>query len=238
MNYLRLHSWKVTPRQAAEIQRRLASKVRLSGGRRAFGTVAGIDVSYDRGDPVLYAAVVVLRADTLEVVETALASGPVNFPYIPGLLSFREIPIVLKAWRRLRGRPDCLLCDGQGLAHPRRFGLACHLGLVLNLPSVGCAKTRLLGTFAETGPARGSRAPLWDRGEQIGAVVRTRDGVAPVFVSVGHKIGLDRAVDLVLSTSGRYRLPEPVRRAHLRVNELRRSRRSSGSRPLRLPAGK
>lgn len=225
MNYLTLHPWRVTPRQAVEIQRRLAAGVRRSGGKRVFRTVAGIDVSYNRQDPILHAAVVVLRRDTLEILEVAGASGPVTFPYIPGLLSFREIPIVLKAWRRLETAPDSILCDGQGLAHPRRFGLACHLGMILDLPSVGCAKTRLLGSFEEVGLPRGSRSPLWDRGEVVGAVVRTRDGITPVFVSIGHKIGLDQAVELVLSTSGRYRLPEPVRQAHVQVNELRRSRK-------------
>ena len=221
MNYLRLHSWNVSPKEAVQIQRRFVSQVKTTGDKKAFCTVAGIDVSYNRRDPVLHAAVVVLKLENLEMIEVAGASGTVTFPYVPGLLSFREIPIVLKAWRKLKLCPDCILCDGQGLAHPRRFGLACHLGMVLSLPSVGCAKSRLLGTFEEPGFSRGGRSPLWDHGEQVGAVVRTRDGVAPVFVSVGHKIGLERAIDLVLSTCRRYRLPEPIRQAHRSVNERR-----------------
>ncbi|MBI3015411.1 MAG: deoxyribonuclease V [Candidatus Tectomicrobia bacterium] len=222
MNYLRLHSWNVSPKEAVQIQRRLAPLVKTSGRKKTLHTIAGIDVSYNRKDPLLHAGVVVLSCEDLEVLEVSCASGTVTFPYVPGLLSFREIPVVLKAWRKLKVRPDCILCDGQGLAHPRRFGLACHLGLVLDLPSVGCAKSRLLGTYEEPGFSRGSRSPLWDRGEEIGAVLRTQDGVAPVFVSVGHKITLDRAIDLVLSTCRRYRLPEPIREAHRRVNERRR----------------
>jgi len=212
----------VSPKEAVRIQSRLAPRVQTSGSRKTFRTVAGIDVSYNRNDPLLHAGVVVLSCEDLEVLEVSCASGPVTFPYVPGLLSFREIPIVLRAWRRLKIRPDCILCDGQGLAHPRRFGLACHLGLVLDLPAVGCAKSRLLGTYEEPGSSRGSRSPLWDCGEQIGAVVRTQDGVSPVFVSVGHKISLARAVDLVLSSCRRFRLPEPIRAAHRRVNERRR----------------
>jgi deoxyribonuclease V len=149
--------------------------------------------------------------------------GEARFPYVPGLLSFREAPAVLDAFRRLQTRPDVVLCDGQGTAHPRRMGLACHLGLWLNVPTIGCAKSRLCGTYDEPGPARGDRSPLVDRCEVVGAVVRTRARVNPVYVSPGHLCDLESAVEIVLASTPKYRLPLASRLAHDRVNELRRS---------------
>ena len=160
---------------------------RSTPGRRstAWATVAAADVSYNKHDPRLYAAVVVADARTFEVIERVGVVAEARFPYIPGLLSFREAPPVLEAFRRLKTRPDVVLCDGQGYAHPRRMGLACHLGLWLGFPTVGCAKSRLIGEYDEPGPTRGDRSPLVDDGETIGAVVRTRDRVKPVYVSAG-----------------------------------------------------
>jgi deoxyribonuclease V len=202
------------------IQLTLRSQLRLHG-TGPFATVAGVDVAYDKSSKRMFAGVVVMGDDGRDLPDFATATTSADFPYIPGLLSFREIPAVIKAWNRLKTPPDCLICDGHGLAHPRRVGLACHLGLLLNCPSIGCAKSRLVGTYREPRQRRGSVAPLLDQGEQIGVVLRTKDGVAPVFVSQGDRIGLDAAVRTVLATCRGYRLPEPQRRAHLLVTKMR-----------------
>lgn len=186
--------------------------------------VAGADVSYDRGSPVLFAAVVVLDASTLAVVEVAATTGRASFPYVPGYLSFRELSPLLEAFAKLRATPDLVICDAHGRAHPRRFGLACHLGVALELPAIGVAKSRLVGEHREPGPRRGAHVALRDRGEVIGEVVRTQSGVAPVYVSVGHRVSLVTARRLALRFAPRFRLPEPTRAAHAEVNRLRRGR--------------
>ena len=220
---LPLHRWDVTPREAVEIQRELAGRVDRRRRRRRFHLVAGADVSVSKESDRLFAGVVVCRADDWSVAEQVGVVSRAAFPYVPGLLSFRECPALLKAMSRLKHRPDVVLCDAQGWAHPRRFGLACHFGLLLDLPSVGCAKSVLVGEYEGLGQAAGSRAALVDRGEVVGMAVRTRTGVAPVYVSVGHKIDLASAVEVVLRAAARYRLPEPTRLAHLHVNALRRA---------------
>jgi deoxyribonuclease V len=179
---------------------------------RRLKLVAGVDISI-RNEQAR-AAIVVLRWPELEPVEQATAVRPVEFPYVPGLLAFREMPSILDAFGRLKKRPDLLLADGQGLAHPRRFGIACHLGVELDLPSIGCGKSRLIGEHREPADRRGTRAALRDKGEIIGSVVRTRAGVKPVYVSIGHRIDLAAAVRIVLRSCTKYRLPEPVRCAH------------------------
>ncbi len=188
------HRWDVSPREALALQRELAGRALLVDAHGPIETVGGVDVAM-HGD-LARAAIVVLRLPELYEVERAWAEQPVAFPYVPGLLSFREAPVVLAAYERLCQAPDALMLDGQGYAHPRRMGLATHLGLWLDLPTVGCAKTRLCGTYREPGPARGSQEPLWDGEECIGAVVRTRDNVRPVYVSVGHRFALAGAVAL------------------------------------------
>jgi len=215
-----LHPWDVSPQEAIAIQCALRSQLRLHG-TGPFAAVAGVDVAYDETLKRMFAGVVVMSGDGCEELDLATATASADFPYIPGLLSFREAPAVIKAWNKLKTVPDCLICDGHGLAHPRRFGLACHLGLLLDLPSIGCAKSRLVGTHQEPRTRRGSIAPLLDQDEQIGVVLRTKDGVAPVFVSQGDRIGLDAAVQTVLATCHGYRLPEPQRRAHLLVTKMR-----------------
>ena len=217
-----LHRWDVSQEEAVEIQKRLRSQLDLQNERERIETVAGIDVSYDKGSDWLFAAIMVMRLPDLQVIETASTTTLVPFPYVPGLLSFRECPAVLQAWEKLHLKPDCLMCDGQGIAHPRRFGIASHLGLWLNLPSIGCAKSLLVGSYQEPREKRGSTTPLMHRKEQVGVVLRTKDRVAPVFVSQGHKISLHKAVELVLACCSKYRLPEPTRQAHLLVNEVRR----------------
>ncbi len=217
-----LHSWHLTPSQAVELQRSLAPNVDVRRPLRAWDLVAAADVSCQKFDPRLYASVVVWSAATQRVVESADVVTRARFPYVPGLLSFREAPGILEAFRQIRARPDVLLVDGHGFAHPRRFGLACHLGLWLDLPTIGCAKTRLCGTHRMPRTSRGSLAPLRVGDDPVGYVVRTRQGVRPVFVSSGHRIDLASAVRVVLACCQGYRLPEPSRLAHQRVNELRR----------------
>ena len=182
--------------------------------------VGGIDVGFEQAGTVTRAAAVVLNFPELEVQDRVLVRQPTRFPYIPGLLSFREIPAVLQALERLQRLPDLLLCDGQGYAHPRRFGLACHVGVLTDIPSIGAAKSRLLGTHGLLPEAKGSRIPLLDQGETIGMVVRTRARVSPLYISLGHRIGLESAVDYVMACCPHYRLPETTRQAHRLASDL------------------
>jgi len=198
----------LTPREAAELQLRLRDRV-IRAGRVRPRLVAGVDVSV-KGD-VARAAVVVLR--DLEPVEEVAVERRVAFPYVPGLLSFRELPPLLAAWKKVRTRPDVIIVDGQGYAHPRRFGLACHLGVLLDLPTIGCAKSRLVGEYEEPPPPRGAWTPLVDRDEVIGAALRTQHGRNVVYVSIGHRVTLAAAIRVVLACAPRCRLPEPQRLA-------------------------
>lgn len=209
-----LHPWHVTYDQAVAIQRRLRSKVRVEPLARPIRLVAGADVAYSRRSHRLYAAVVVVEMESLRPVAQSTVTARARFPYIPGLFTFREAPPLLAAFRRLRQRPDVILFDGHGLAHPRRFGLACHVGLLLDTPSIGCAKSRLVGEHGPLAPERGACTELRFEGEVVGAAVRTRTGVQPVYVSVGHRVTLEEAIELVLATTGRFRIPEPIRLAH------------------------
>ena len=217
------HGWDLAPGAARELQRELAERVVLEvpPGLR-MERVAGLDVSMERFGDTGYGGIVVLEMEGLETVEEATAVRPLGFPYVPGLLSFRELPVLEAAWERLETRPDVLVFDGQGVAHPRRLGLASHGGLLFGVPSVGCAKSILVGRHGPLGEERGSTAPLEHRGEVVGMAVRTRTRVKPVYVSPGHRMDLETAVELVLRLS-RYREPETTRRAHRLVNELRRS---------------
>ncbi len=222
------HPWDLDPAQARTLQAELAPLVDSTSPLPHWQTLAAVDVSFDRGGDTLFAAVVVVEAETFRVVERVSLDAPATFPYVPGLLSFREAPALLKAFDLLKTRPDVVICDGQGQAHPRRFGIACHLGLILDLPAVGCGKSRLCGKFAEPGPDRGDRSPLLDKGEVIGTVLRSRRGVKPLFVSVGHRCNLESAVDLVLSLTPKYRVPIPTRLAHDEVNRVRRVAKADG----------
>lgn len=206
-----LHSWKVSVDEARGIQQSLRQRVVCEDRFIEVNSVAGVDVGFEDRGQVTRAALVVLAFPGLQVIDQVIAKRPTEFPYIPGLLSFREIPAVLDAFKKLAVAPDLVLCDGQGIAHPRRFGIACHLGLLLDLPSIGVAKTRLIGTHVEPPNARGSHVPLMHKGEKVGVVLRTRSGVRPVYVSVGHKISLNTAIGFVMSCVTRYRLPETTR---------------------------
>jgi len=219
----------VTPKEAVALQRELAARVQRRSARRldALRVVAGLDVSYDKATRLCHAAIVVVDRTTMETLEEIGLSEPARFPYVPGLLSFREIPPLLAALERIRTPIDAFIADGQGIAHPRRIGLAAHFGLCVEKPAVGCAKSILVGEpKGRLAKRRGSRVPLVDpkTEEEIGAVVRTRDGVSPVYVSVGHRISLDDAVALVLACTTGFRLTEPIRRAHTLSNRLLRGR--------------
>jgi deoxyribonuclease V len=216
-----IHRWDLTRPEAVALQRELASRVVTGPPLARWDLVAGADVSYNRFSSTFYAGVVVLDTRDWTVVERQGAVLEVTFPYVPGLLSFREAPVLLAAFAKARSEPDVVMLDGQGLAHPRRLGLACHVGLWLDRPCFGCAKSVLTGHFEDLGPRAGSTAPLIHRGEVVGQAVRTKNGVQPVFVSVGHKLDLDSAVRVTLACGRGYRIPEPTRQAHLHVNALR-----------------
>jgi deoxyribonuclease V len=201
-----------TPRQAAELQRQWAAKVVTRSAHGPIATIAGVDVGVR--DDVASAAVCVFSFPELELLETSALSQPVKFPYVPGLLGFREVPCIVAAFEKLERRPDLLLIDGHGLAHPRRFGVATHLCVELDMPGIGCAKSLLCGEYREPALKRGSNTRLVHQGEVIGRVVRTRDRVNPVFVSTGTRVDLASAVRIVLRCTRGYRLPEPIRAAH------------------------
>jgi deoxyribonuclease V len=205
------HPWEVSPKEAMAIQERLSQAVVVEDDLGPVRTVAGVDIGFLEKNTITRAAVVVLSFPELELVDQAIVHRPTTFPYVPGLLSFREAPAALEALERLSIRPDLLLCDGQGRAHPRRFGLACHLGLLSGIPSVGVAKSRLVGVHEQVAEERGSRQPLMLEGEVIGTVLRTRMAVKPVYVSIGHRVNLETAVDYVLRCAPKYRLPETTR---------------------------
>ena len=206
--------WPTHIAEARAIQESLRGKIVARDRFAKIRTVAGIDVGFEKRGTITRAAVVVLDFPGLTLREQAIARLPTRFPYVPGFLSFREAPAVLAAMKKLHTRPDLILCDGQGLAHPRRFGLACHLGLLLDISSIGVAKSQLTGTHGDVPEQKGGWVALEDKGEVVGAVLRTRTGVKPVYVSIGHRISLATAIDYVLRCTTCYRLPETTRHAH------------------------
>ncbi len=222
MDIKQLHNWNLSYAQARDLQNTLARKVRLSALKRTPKTVAGIDCAFSKDKKRIGAIIVVLEYPTLKIIETARAVADIGFPYISGLLSFREAPVCIRAAKKLKTTPDIFLIDGQGIAHPRRLGLASHLGLFLDKPTIGCAKSRLIGKFQPPPAEKGSYSPLTDKNEIIiGAVLRTRTNVKPLFVSIGHKCTLDDAVKITLACTPKYRLPEPTRLAHQMITKLK-----------------
>ncbi len=206
-----------------QVQKRLRDRVRLEDDFGPITTVAGVDVKIGRGWGQGWCGIVLLSFPEMKVLEEQVHSAPITFPYVPGLLAFREIPIFLETYDLLSTKPDLLFFDGHGYAHPRRFGLACHAGIVLDKPTIGCAKSRLTGTYSEPGTETGSTSPLLaeDNGELIGTVVRTKTGVKPVFISPGHRISFDTATQMALECTRGYRIPEPTRLAHMLVSQER-----------------
>ena len=210
-----LHTWQISPAQALDLQRRLAKQVSTISEVANPHFIAGVDIAVGKAGGMAIGAVVVLNYPELRLVETKVVSGKLELPYIPGLLSFRESPLTLAACQELTITPDLILVDGQGVAHPRRMGLASHLGLFLNTPTIGCAKSRLCGQHEEPGVEPGSYAEVKDRDETIGVALRTKLGVKPIYVSIGHKVDLQTAIYWVMKCCCGYRLPEPTRLAHL-----------------------
>jgi deoxyribonuclease V len=224
-----LHRWDVTYHEAVAIQQTLREKLILPTEETtdAYPIIAGADISYAKNDDLFFAVVVLLTYPGLEIIEEKQAIAKAPFPYIPGLLTFREGPALLEAFAGLEQKPDLVIFDGQGIAHPRGIGLASHLGLFLDIPTIGCGKKRLVGHHQDVGESRGDQVPLLFDERMVGMVLRTKDRVNPVFISPGHRIGLQRAVEVVLACCRGYRLPEPVRKAHIAVNQLRLSGRGS-----------
>lgn len=224
MEFPELHSWDMTAKEAIALQKLLAQRIRLDFRLPdPVRYVAGVDVSYRRGGVEFFAAVVVLQLPDMKVVEQVTASARGTFPYIPGLLSFRELPVVLQAFKKLQTIPDVVLVDGQGIAHPRHMGLASHLGLWLDRPTVGCAKSKLCGEHDPPGRQRGDRVPLVFENAIVGTVLTTRSGIKPLYVSPGYLLDVPACAELVMDCLGRYRLPEPTRLAHHLANQARRN---------------
>lgn len=224
MKFNQLHSWRVNYKKAIQIQEKLRKLLTFEKHTEKIHIIAGTDVSYDKHSESFFAGVVVFKLKRhLEIIEEAWAVGKARFPYIPGLLSFREAPILLRAFRKLENNPDIILFDGHGIAHPRHFGLASHMGLILNKPSIGCAKSRLVGEYSEVENTAGAYSKLMYENKVVGAALRTKKNTKPIFVSPGHKMNLKLAIGIVMKTCRGYRIPEPTRQAHLLVNKLRRN---------------
>ena len=218
------HKWNVTPKEAIAIQNYLSDKIILNPlNNNEINLVGGADISFNRKSKTVYAGIIVLNYKSFEIVEQVTSISEVNFPYIPGLLSFREVPPLIKCWESLKTKPDVLLLDGHGIAHPRRFGLACHFGLYFDIPTIGCAKNRLIGEFQEPGINIRTYSALMENYEHLGYVYRSKSNVKPIFISPGHLTDQWSSLIIAENTIDRYRIPEPTRQAHLLVNKLRKN---------------
>lgn len=222
MKYRRLHSWRVSPREAIRIQSRLRSQVELADRLPQVRRVAGADMAFDLNANRAVAGVVIYAFPQMEEIERLWGETEITFPYVPGLLSFREAPALLKVFARVKNAPDLIFCDGHGYAHPRRFGITCHLGLLLDTPTIGCAKSLLIGTHSRLAQTAGSWTPLRDGTEVIGAVLRTREAVNPIYVTQGHRVSLPTALKFVLGVLDGYRIPRPTRDADRFVAAVKR----------------
>jgi deoxyribonuclease V len=219
-----MHPWNISAGEAIDIQRRLSKRILFSGIPEKIQCIAGVDLAFDKKNNLGFCGIVLLGFPDLDIIQITFYHDEVHFPYIPGLLSFREGPIFLKTFELLEKRPDLIIFDGQGIAHPRRLGIASHMGLLLNISTIGCAKSRLYGSYEEPGREKGARSYLFDRdGERIGMVLRTRYSVKPVFVSPGYMAGIEESADIIMQCVNRYRIPEPIRVAHKSVGEYKRS---------------
>ncbi|MEM9983748.1 MAG: deoxyribonuclease V [Bacteroidota bacterium] len=223
-----LHPWEVSPKEAVVIQKGLRQHLRIQPLDRAPELLAGVDLSYEIGGKELWAAFVLLDPQSLEVVGWSGVKDAMRFPYVPGLLSFREVPALMKAWEQLDPKPDLIMVDGHGYAHPRRMGIACHLGLLTGTPAMGCGKNILVGKHPPLEETKGAAQPLLDGEELVGYVLRTRTRVKPMYISAGHLMDQDSAKRAALQAVSKYRMPEPTRQAHLLVNRLRRGELAPG----------
>lgn len=221
-------NWDLTPTEAIRLQREMKKKIDLSPLAKNIQRIAGADISYNKNDDTIYAGLIVLDYQTLLPVCRSTVIHKMRFPYIPGLLSFREIPSLYLAWQALEEKPDLLVLDGHGINHPRRMGVATHFGIISGQSTIGIAKDHLSGRYIEPGPLRGSFSEILDQGEKIGYVLRTRDNVKPVWVSAGHKVSMAQSLEIALHCGRGLRIPEPTRQAHLMVNELRRGEIDAG----------
>lgn len=216
-----MHSWDVTPSEAVNIQLSLSEKVILKKPDFQFNLIGGADISYNKYSNLAYAGIIIFEFPTLKEITRSYEISEINFPYIPGLLSFREIPILIKVWEKLNIKPHIMIFDGQGIAHPRRLGIASHFGIWYDIPTIGCAKSLLIGQYSEPRLKKGSKAFIYYKNEKIGVALRTRSNVKPVFISPGHKIDFITSVNIVMNCITKYRLPETTRLAHNFVNQLR-----------------
>ncbi|MGA2322233.1 MAG: deoxyribonuclease V [Sedimentisphaerales bacterium] len=223
MKTRKLHEWDLSCAEARQLQLRLAQGVRFAAMKKRPKIIAGLDCAFSKDGKRIFATAVVIDLSNFSTIETITATRKVDFPYIPGLLSFREAPACIDAIEKLKNTPDVFIVDGQGFAHPRRLGIASHIGLLIDKPTIGCAKSRLTGTFEEPGRLKGNYSQLLDEKEAIGVVLRTRANVKPVFVSVGHKCTLEDAISIILECTTKYRLPEPSRLAHQLVGQAKLS---------------
>jgi len=222
------HSWNLSPKEAVALQKKLKEQILIQPLERKIHLISGVDLSYEIGGKELWAAFVLMRPEDLQPIAYAGIQDEMRFPYVPGLLSFREIPGLMKAWELLERKPDLILTDGHGIAHPRRMGIACHLGLLTQTPAMGCGKNVLTGKHAPLSPEKGSYESMVDKEEIVGYALRTRDKVKPMYISPGHLISLEESRTWALQTVGKYRMPEPTRQAHLLVNALRRGEKPLG----------
>jgi len=221
MKYENLHSWDIDYHEAISLQQEFRDRIVIKPFEGEIRLIAGADVSYSKGSDLFFSSVVVLEMTSMDILESATAQGKVKFPYIPGLLSFREAPILIKAFEKIKNIPDVIIFDGQGIAHPRGIGLASHIGLFLDMPAIGCAKQNLVGNYGTVGPEPGDNTPIVFKDEAVGVALRTKRNVKPVFVSPGHKVDILWSVKIVMDACRGYRLPEPTRQAHLLVNKAR-----------------
>ncbi|KPK41916.1 MAG: endonuclease V [Omnitrophica WOR_2 bacterium SM23_29] len=221
MKIKKIHSWKTSAKEAIRIQNRLSKKIKRSKVSGPVKVIGGCDASFSKDEDKVLAAVVILSFPALEVLEVVTAIRKANFPYVPGLLTFREGPALLDCFKKIKIKPRVLFFDGQGIAHPRHMGIATHMGILLDLPTIGCAKSKLFGTYKEPAPKRGSFSIIKGKDNEIlGAALRTKDDVRPVFVSLGHKMNLEDAIKLTLKVARKYRIPEPLRQAHQSANRI------------------
>jgi len=220
MKALRLHKWQITPKQAVKIQNELAKHIKMQDCVAKITTLCGVDVGFKQN--MAYAAAVIFSFPGLKILEQSFIISEATMPYIPGLLSFREIPALIPALEKLTITPDLVIADGQGLAHPRRMGLASHLGLVFDIPAIGCAKSKLIGEASKPENLKGAFTLLYEGKEVVGAVLRTKENTKPLYISIGHKISLNTAIKVVLACCTRYRLPEATRQAHLATKKLQK----------------
>mgnify|MGYP000271121062 CR=1 FL=1 len=222
MKIHKLHHWDITLKEATTLQRELSSRVKLQPFKRKIKLVAGADLAYSKKENLFFASLVLLKMPELEPIKKLNIAVKKSFPYVPGYLSFREAPLILDLFEQLDCTPDLAVIDGQGIAHPRGLGLASHIGLFLGIPTLGCAKSRLCGDYKMPGNKKGESSPIWLNGNRVGYVVRTRTNVKPIFVSPGHLVAIDDVVPLVLKLTGKYRIPEPTRLAHISVRKYKK----------------